>query len=137
MTGALIILLFTAAVGVVLYLTDRRRKDRDTPSTPPEEESSKCCGMHMVCEKESLSPFSTEAEYYDDEELDRFAGRAAESYTPHEVEEFRDILMTMRAEETAGWSRALQVRGVALPTEIRDEVLLIVSELRDEKRKKD
>ena len=89
-----------------------------------------CCGMHMVCEKTNLSPLTGEIVYYDDEELDRFRGREPESYTPEETEEFRDVLMTLLPEDVAGWSRSIQVREIALPTEVRDELLLIVSELR-------
>ena len=36
---------------------------------------TECCGMHEVCEKESLlAAVSKEVEYYEDEELDRFRG---------------------------------------------------------------
>ncbi len=86
--------------------------------------------MHMVCEKTNLSPLTGDIVYYDDEELDRFRGRTPESYTPEETEEFRDVLMTLLPEDVAGWSRSIQVREIALPTDVRDELLLIVSELR-------
>ncbi len=33
-----------------------------------------------------------EIEYYDDEDLDRFAGREADAYTDEEVEEFSEVL---------------------------------------------
>lgn len=89
-----------------------------------------CCGMHMVCEKTNLSPLTGEVVYYDDEELDRFRGREPESYTEEETEEFRDVLMTLLPQDVAGWSRSIQVRGISLPTDVRDELLMIVSELR-------
>ena len=38
--------------------------------------------------------------------------------------------MTMRPEEVSAWVRSLAIRGIELPTAIRDEVLLIVSEAR-------
>lgn len=98
--------------------------------TATSEEGEVCCGMHMVCEKTNLSPLTGEIVYYDDEELDRFRGRTPESYTPEETEEFRDVLMTLLPEDVAGWSRSIQVREIALPTDVRDELLLIVSELR-------
>ena len=68
--------------------------------------------------------------YYDDEELDRFRGRESHCYTPQEVEEFEEILTTMRDDEVAGWVRSLQLRGVALPDDLKDQVLLIVGERR-------
>ena len=48
-----------------------------------------------------------------------------------ETDEFRDILYTMRDDEVAGWVRSLQLRGIALPDNIKDEVFLIVGERRN------
>ena len=70
-------------------------------------------------------------EYYDDEELDRFIGRSGNDYSPEEVEEFRDVLMTLRPEDVAGWARSITVRGLELPAEIRDELLMLVNEQRN------
>ena len=93
--------------------------------------NDECCGQHQICEKESLlAAVSKQIEYYDDEELDSFKGRSSDTYTSKEIEEFRDILYTMKEEEVAGWSRSLQLRGIELPNELKDEVFLIVSERR-------
>lgn len=90
-----------------------------------------CCGQHEVCEKESLlAAVSKEIEYYEDEELDRFRGRAGDAYLPDEIEEFREVLYTMREDEVAGWVRSLQLRDVVLPDDLKDEVCMIVGELR-------
>jgi hypothetical protein len=90
-----------------------------------------CCGQHEVCEKESLlAAVSRRIEYYDDEELDRFKGRSSDSYTPDEVEEFSEVLYTTKEDEVAGWVRSLQLRGVSLPDELKDELFLIIGERR-------
>ncbi len=152
MTGALIIFVGMVAIGIVLYLLDGRHPAQDkagesaavdnadmavndAPSGEGGEESADaggevCCGLHLVCEKTSLSPMSGEVVYYDDEELDRFRGRTADGYTPEETEEFRDVLLTLLPQDVAGWSRSIQVRGITLPSEIRDELLMIVAEQR-------
>lgn len=94
--------------------------------------SIECCGQHEVCEKDSLlAAVSKDVEYYEDEELDRFRGRAGNEYAPDEVEEFREVLYTMRTDEVAGWVRSLQLRYVNLPDELKDEVFLIVGERRE------
>lgn len=94
---------------------------------------SECCGQHQICEKESLlAAVSKQIEYYDDEELDRFRGRPSDQYEEEEIEEFRDILYSMKDDEVAGWSRSLQLRGVELPDELKDELFLIVGERRFE-----
>ena len=90
-----------------------------------------CCGQHEVCEKDSLlAAVSRDVEYYNDEELDRFRGRAGDAYSEEECDEFRDILYTMRDDEVAGWVRSLQLRYVNLPDEVKDEVFPIVGERR-------
>ena len=90
-----------------------------------------CCGQHEVCEKESLlAALSKEIEYYNDEELDRFQGKESDAYSDEEEEEFRDVLYTMREDEVAGWVRSLQLRGVELPLGLRNEVIMIVGDLR-------
>lgn len=90
-----------------------------------------CCVQHEVCEKESLlAALSKEIEYYNDEELDRFQGKESDAYTDEEEEEFRDVLYTMREDEVAGWVRSLQLRGVELPLGLRNEVIMIVGDLR-------
>lgn len=90
-----------------------------------------CCGQHEICEKDSLlAAVSKGIEYYEDEELDRFRGHAPEGYTEREIEEFNEVLTTLRSEEVAGWVRSLQLRGVALPIELKDDVILLVGERR-------
>lgn len=92
---------------------------------------SECCGQHQICEKESLlAAVSKQIEYYDDEELDRFKGHPSDGYTEEEIEEFRDILYSMQEVDVAGWSRSLQLRGIELPDELKDELFLIVGERR-------
>ena len=90
-----------------------------------------CCGQHEVCEKDSLlAAVSKQVEYYNDEELDRFRGKASSAYSSEEIEEFREVLYTMKDDEVAGWVRSLQLRAVELPLELKDEVFLIVGERR-------
>lgn len=87
--------------------------------------------MHMTCERDSLlAAVSEQIEYYDDEELDAYRGRDPRSYTGEEVEEFRDVLLTLLPDDIAGWARSIQLRGITLPAEVRDELLLIVAEER-------
>lgn len=90
-----------------------------------------CCGQHEICEKDSLlSAVSKDIEYYEDEELDRFRGVASDEYLLPEIEEFREVLTTMREDEVAGWIRSLQLRRIELPDELKDEVFMIIGERR-------
>ena len=85
-----------------------------------------CCGQHAVCEKELLMKAAAEPiDYFDDEELDRFQGRAADAYTEAEEEEFREVLYTTLPREVGDWLRSLQRRGIELPESLRDEALML------------
>lgn len=141
MTLSLILLVAIVLVGAVLYGEHRlylhRRADGDGNPQNTEDaqtagaDGQECCGMHITCEKDSLlASVSQEIEYYDDEELDRFAGKSPDGYTDDEIEEFRDVLITMKPSDIAGWARSLQLRNIALPAAVRDELLMIVAEAR-------
>lgn len=93
----------------------------------PEE----CCGAHETCERDSLlAAVSRQIEYYDDEELDRFRGVEADAYEEDAVDEFREILYSLKDIEVAGWLRSLQLRAINLPDALKDEAFLIVGERR-------
>lgn len=143
----MIILGVIIVIGVILYLGEVRHRRKEaarlvdeasdsevsaesSEETSQEEEGEGCCGLHLVCEKDSLSPMSADIEYYDDDELDRFIGRDGSDYTPEEVEEFRDVLMTLRDNDVLGWARSITQRRIELPSDVRDELLILVNEVR-------
>lgn len=135
MTALLLLLLalgiVTAVIGIALQWWRSIRNPGGETEPIIRQRSSDCCGQHEVCEKESLlAAVSKAVEYYDDEELDRFAGRRADNYDREETDEFEEILTTLRSEDVAGWVRSLQLRGIELPEALRDEVILIVGERR-------
>lgn len=83
-----------------------------------------CTGENSKCEQECMMEAATkEVEYYDDEELDAFKGRPSNEYTDEEVEQFSEVLYTMKPEEVAGWNRSLILRGINLPDQLKDEVI--------------
>ena len=90
-----------------------------------------CCGQHEVCERDSLlSAASKKIEYYDDEELDIYRGTASGEYDEKAIEEFSEVLYTLREVEVAGWLRSLQLRHINLPDRLKDEAFLIIEEVR-------
>lgn len=153
MTGALLILAVTAAIGVILWAWERYRTQRHGPSlhhqaqrarsqdvsdssefsehsdtydTKPQTENAICCGLHAICEK--TGQINEPPVYYDDEELDRFAGREASDYTDEETEEFRDVLLTLLPSDAPGWSVSLEKRRINLPETLKPELELLLSE---------
>lgn len=152
MTGALIILIVTIAVGVILWAWEKARGDKplhhhhapqhkssdiaDAPgeadATPGKNEGDAtpepvvCCGLHAICEK--TGRINEPPIYYDDEELDRFSGKAPEDYSDDEIEEFRDILLTIMPSDAPGWAVSLEKRRIALPEVLKPELELLLSE---------
>lgn len=138
MEGALIILAITVTTGIVLYIwhkiSEKKINKTGQPTQEPQPQESKCCGMHITCEKDSLlAGVSSKIEYYDDEELDAYKGKASADYTDEEIEQFRDILLTLLPEDIAGWARSLQLRGIKLPDAVREELLMLVREEREKR----
>ena len=80
------------------------------------------------CEQECMMEAATkEIEYYEDEELDAYIGREADQYSDEEAEEFREVLYTMKPNEVAGWNRSLVLRGINLPNQLKDEIVMMLN----------
>lgn len=131
--------LVAATAGIIRNRKLQKKIDRGELDAMPEvqEVDAECCGQHETCERDSLlAAVSKQIEYYDDEELDQFIGKAGDAYTEEETEMFRDVLYTTLDVEVAGWIRSLQLRGIELPDDLKDEVFLIIGERRNVEVKK-
>ncbi|HBG58394.1 phospholipase [Proteiniphilum sp. UBA1028] len=131
-----IIVFFVLALAITNYI-QRKRGNTQTREMPPPSidlSGSGCCGAHEVCEKDSLiAAFVEQPEYFDDEELDRYARRDSAQYASSEVDEFREVFYSVLDEEKPRWVRSLQMRGISLPDQLKDEVLMFVNEQRAHK----
>lgn len=113
-------------VGIILRLTDRSEPTRHAtsdPSSEPPSDSSPCCGKHIICEKD----LPTTPQYFDDEELDCFANNTT-PYSPSDIEQFREILLSLNPNEIAPWVQSLRLRHIPIPDPLRDEILLLLSD---------
>ncbi len=115
-------------VSAALGLLGSRGKENE-PLLQEGPSCNTCNGNDSRCEQECMMEAATKApEYFDDEELDRYRGKPSDSYSPDEVEEFADVLYTMRPEEVAAWNRSLLLRGINLPDALKDEVIAFIDE---------
>ena len=88
-----------------------------------------CDGTNRKCEQECMLEASVKPiEYFEDEELDIFAGKASDAYDDSEAERFAKVLYTMRQDEVAPWIRSLTLRGINLPNQLKDEVLMLIGD---------
>ncbi len=92
-----------------------------------EDDDDECCGEHEVCEKGKIKrALRTDIEYFDDEELDAYRGTPSDEYDDEAVEEFREVLYTMDPKEIDDWLKSLELRKVALPDALKDEVFMLL-----------
>ena len=119
----------------VLYWLDRFNRTRglnQQQAVQPQQEipAGECCGKHAVCEKQKLAEARLRsAQYFDDEDLDRFKGRSSDNYTDQEVEEFRYVLYTMQQDEVREWMECLQARDIEIPDELKEECYSMMNEM--------
>ena len=106
-------------LGVALFTYINRTKEQE-PGTPPPDAG--CCGAHAVCEK-GLKKVETTIDYFDDEELDEMKGVPSENYTDEQLEQFRDVLYTLRKEEIEDWMISLEKREIHFPELLKAEAL--------------
>ena len=124
-SSILIAIIFALLAGGMFIL---RRIYGNTTTTAEEShdhhdgEDGTCCGKHTNCAK----GYDNSNLYFDDEELDRFKGVKPEDYTEADIEEFRQVLYTMREDEVENWAHCIETRGIELPVEIKEEILLML-----------
>ena len=140
---AIIILLTILVVGgAIVWLIDRLFYHKDTPEKVDETEENdsgntsrqgcadEACGLRSICPSEQLlaGECKQEITYYDDEELDEFAGRDEDSYTPEEEEQWRDVLYTLQPDDLLGWGQSIKHRGLVMPAAVREEFMHLAAE---------
>ncbi|MCF0192709.1 MAG: hypothetical protein HUK05_04695 [Prevotella sp.] len=109
------------------YMESDELKDALKANKPAAGDCGGCDGSNSKCEQECMMEAATKAiEYFDDEELDRFAHRASHQYSDEEAEEFREILYSMKAEEVKDWNRSLILREINVPDQIKDELVMML-----------
>lgn len=127
----LILLIILLGLGIIVaagsWLT--QPKGAQPEAIKEGSDCATCTGDRPTCEQTCMMEAATkEIEYFDDEELDAYQGRAADSYSDSEVEQFAEILYTLRKEEVRPWSRSLHLRGIAIPNQLKDELFLIITD---------
>jgi hypothetical protein len=131
----LLILILLSTVALVIVLAHSYKKNMvervQHESTTKTNPNLECCGAHEVCEAETLLTLRDDIIYYSDEELDAYVGVGGANYTDAQIEEFRDVLLTLQMHEVTGWLKSLQLRGIEVPLPIREEALMIVEEFRE------
>lgn len=111
---------------------DETEENDASDATPAQGCADEACGIRSICPSEQIlvSQCKREVIYYDDEELDGFAGRDADDYTAEEEEQWRDVLYTLQPGDLLGWGQSIKHRGLVMPASIQAEFLQLAAENR-------
>ncbi len=113
------------------WLSNRYRKkapERKDQEAGPEIPLG-CCGAHEVCEVEEMRKSPEKIIYFEDEELDRYQGIAADQYNDRQIEEFREVLYTLNGDEIRKWLLSIERRKIQLPAILKPEARQLIAEL--------
>ena len=128
----LLALLGLAIFAAVLGLLSRN-KNASEPGVVKADTAScaTCSGEDERCEHDCMLEAAVrDVEYYDDEELDKYRGRDSADYTDNEAEEFAEVFYTMHPSDVQGWNRSLILRQINLPNQLKDEVIMVINDVR-------
>jgi hypothetical protein len=120
--------LFTIIGIVILVKVNRKRKANMPVKEETSNPASDCCGAHEVCEFDELKADENRIEYYDDEELDVFQNKNENEYTNTEIDQFREVLYTLKTEEIRYWLLSIERRKINLPSILVSEARMLMAE---------
>ena len=126
-----VFLLFGVLLALGTWISNKFSKKNNESESEEEDKlqiPSDCCGAHEVCEFEEMLQNPQEIIYFEDEELDRFRGISANAYTDVQIDEFRDVLYTLKDDEIRIWLLSIERRQLQLPAILRQEALMMVAE---------
>ena len=145
MKPAIVLLTILVVGGAIVWLIDRLFYQHETGENTDETEGNpasdnaavqsgctdESCGIRSICPSEQLlaGECKQDITYYDDEELDAFAGRGEADYSPEEEEQWRDVLYTLQPADLLGWGQSIKHRGLNMPAAIKQEFLQLAREI--------
>ena len=124
----LYLLLSLVVLGIVAALYSYFFRNDTEEIVNSEPSCATCSGDNERCAHDCMLEAAVrDIEYYDDEHLDAYASREADSYTDEEIAEFEEVLYTLRPSDAAGWSRSLTLRNINIPERLRDELIMLIN----------
>ncbi|WP_346863042.1 hypothetical protein [uncultured Draconibacterium sp.] len=124
----IIIGLFTVIGMALLVKVNRGRKKTTDVKEEVSALASDCCGAHEVCEFDQLKMDESIIEYYDDEELDVYKNIDEKEYTTSQIDQFREVLYTLKTHEIKNWLLSIERRKITLPSILVSEARFLMAE---------
>jgi hypothetical protein len=117
-----------AVTGIIILVKANRGREgiqnMEEVSTPV----SNCCGAHEVCDFDEIKADVNRIEYYDDEELDAYKNMKETEYSSSQIDQFREVLYTLRTSEIRYWLLSIERRQINLPTILVSEARFLMAE---------
>ncbi|MUP38071.1 hypothetical protein [Labilibaculum euxinus] len=125
----LIALVGIAGIALLTTYIGQRWKSKNNKEVESEvyaEPIEECCGAHEICETDLINRMSEEIIYYEDEELDAYKSFEENDFNDDQIDEFREVLYSLKENEMEGWLRSLELRKIELPSIIKSEVVFML-----------
>lgn len=125
----IILVISILLLGIIVGCFALFSKGESSQPVNPDPTCATCTGDDSKCEQECMMEAATKPiEYYDDEHLDKYQGRASDSYDDDEIEEFSEVLFTLKQNDVAGWNRSLILRNINIPNQLKDDLVALLSD---------
>lgn len=127
-----VLLIVLIGIAGVAFLTTyfgngrKSKKEGIVESETYTEPIGECCGAHEVCEADLINKMSEEIIYYEDEELDAYKNFEENDFNDDQIDEFREVLYSLKENEIEAWLRSLELRKIELPSIIKSEVVFML-----------
>lgn len=120
-----------AIAGILLLIKANKKENKKM--TPEKQEgittpADGCCGAHEICEFDKLKMNEKIIEYFEDEELDKYKTINEDAYSNEQIDQFRDILYTLKTNEIKNWLLSLERREIQLPSILKSEARMLINE---------
>jgi len=124
-----IILAILLIVGmVILYRVNIKNKTKAESQNEIKEVDLSCCGAHDDCEFDNALVNPDLIEYFDDEDLDQYKNIEANDFTDDMIDEFREVLYTLKTDEIKHWLLSISRRKINLPSILNEEAIMLMAE---------
>lgn len=127
-----VLLIAIVAIAGVAFLTTyigqrwKSNKEEEETNEVAAEPMEDCCGAHEVCETDLVNKMSEEIIYYEDEDLDAYINFEEKDYNDDQIDEFREVLYSLKETEMEAWLRSLELRKIELPSIIKSELVFML-----------
>jgi hypothetical protein len=117
-----------AVTGIIVLVKTNRNREVNEVKEEVSAPLTDCCGAHEVCDYDQIKMDETIIEYYDDEELDEYINKKEKAYSSNQIDQFREVLYTLKTEEIRYWLLSIERRKIILPSILVSEARMLMAE---------